>query len=108
MLPFVSSLDYHSRLFPPFGKIEIRTIWSALLDAHENAVTSAKKFCLCEKLTLTAAMVLSAKHHYKNEDIFNRDETAAFYRLGPKQTSTFRGEKCIAGKHFTSRVTVFL
>ncbi|KRX18130.1 hypothetical protein T07_915 [Trichinella nelsoni] len=41
---FSSSLAYHSRKFLQFGKIQ-----ALFLDAHENGITSAKRFRLCKK-----------------------------------------------------------
>lgn len=45
---------------------------------------------------------------YKQEDIFNADETGLFYELLPSQTYKFKGEKCIGGKQSKKRITILL
>uniref|UniRef100_A0A1B6G5E8 HTH CENPB-type domain-containing protein n=1 Tax=Cuerna arida TaxID=1464854 RepID=A0A1B6G5E8_9HEMI len=45
---------------------------------------------------------------YKDEDIFNGDETGLFYKLTPDKTLQFKNEKCVGGKLSKVRLTVFV
>lgn len=45
------------------------------------------------------------RKHYKDEDIFNADETGLFYKMSPNSTLKFKSEKCIGGKLSKERVT---
>jgi hypothetical protein len=38
-------------------------------------------------------------HQYRDEDIYNADKTALFYKLAPNKTLAFKGEWCSGGKH---------
>lgn len=38
------------------------------------------------------------KQSYRNEDIYNADETGVFYNLTPEMTFKFKNEKCAGGK----------
>ena len=46
--------------------------------------------------------------NYREEDIFNADETGLFYRCLPDKTLAFKGEKCHGGKHSKERITLLL
>lgn len=46
--------------------------------------------------------------NYKNEDIFNADETGLFYKCTPENTLRLKGENCSGGKLSKDRVTVLL
>lgn len=48
------------------------------------------------------------KNDYKENDVFNIDETGVFYNLMPDKTLKFKGEKCIGGKLSKERVTVLI
>lgn len=43
---------------------------------------------------------------YAPEDIFNKDESALFYKLLPNRTMAFKGETCTGGKHAKDRISV--
>lgn len=45
---------------------------------------------------------------FRDEDIFNADETGLFYRLTPDKTLKFKGEKCTGGKLSKERITVMV
>ncbi len=45
---------------------------------------------------------------YEPDDIFNADETGLFYKCLPKQTLTFKKEKCYGGKMSKERITVMV
>uniref|UniRef100_A0A1B6C4M0 HTH CENPB-type domain-containing protein n=1 Tax=Clastoptera arizonana TaxID=38151 RepID=A0A1B6C4M0_9HEMI len=45
---------------------------------------------------------------YKDEDIFNADETGLFYKLTPEKTLQFKNEKCVGGKLSKQRVTALV
>ena len=45
---------------------------------------------------------------YKEEDIFNCDETGLFYKLLPNKSLHFKNEKCQGGKNSKIRITVLL
>lgn len=45
---------------------------------------------------------------YKDEDIFNTDETGLFFRMMPDKTMKFKGEKCVGGKLSKERLTVLV
>ena len=45
---------------------------------------------------------------YKDEDIFNADETGLFYQLLPSGTMKFKHEKCIGGKLSKVRVSILI
>lgn len=45
---------------------------------------------------------------YSQEDIFNCDETALFYRLLPSRTLAVRGDKCHGGAASKERITILL
>ncbi|XP_049524040.1 tigger transposable element-derived protein 4-like [Dermacentor silvarum] len=47
-------------------------------------------------------------HHFKDEDVYNVDETALFFKLLPTKSMTFKGEKCTGGKLSKERVTVLV
>jgi hypothetical protein len=45
---------------------------------------------------------------WKEEDVFNADETALFWRVLPNKTLHFKGDKCSGGKRSKERITVLL
>ena len=45
---------------------------------------------------------------YKDENIFNTDETGLFYQMEPSGTMRYRHEKCAGGKQSKTRCTVLL
>lgn len=45
---------------------------------------------------------------FKDEEIFNADETGLFYKLTPDKTLKFKGEKCSGGKLSKERITVMV
>ena len=45
---------------------------------------------------------------YKDEDIFNADETGLFYQLQPSGTMKFKHESCIGGKQSKVRMSLLL
>lgn len=45
---------------------------------------------------------------YKDEEIFNADETGLFFRITPDKTMKFKGEKCVGGKLSKERLTVLV
>lgn len=45
---------------------------------------------------------------YKDEDIFNADETGLFYKCTPQNTLRLKGENCSGGKLSKERVTILL
>lgn len=45
---------------------------------------------------------------YREEDIFNADETGLFFKCLPDKTLTFKNEKCFGGKHNKDRITVMV
>lgn len=45
---------------------------------------------------------------YKDEDIFNADETGIFYKLLPDKTLKYKNEKCIGGKLAKERLTALV
>lgn len=48
------------------------------------------------------------RNPYKDEDIFNGDETGLFYKLTPEKTVQFKNEKCVGGKLSKVRLTVLV
>lgn len=48
------------------------------------------------------------RENFKDEDIFNGDETGLFYKLTPDKTLRFKGETCEGGKLSKERITVFV
>lgn len=48
------------------------------------------------------------RNPYKDEDIFNGDETGLFYKLTPEKTLQFKNEKCVGGKLSKVRLTVLV
>ena len=48
------------------------------------------------------------KVDYKENEIFNIDETGLFYNLTPDKILSVKGEKCIGGKLSKERVTVLV
>lgn len=45
---------------------------------------------------------------FKDDEIFNADETGLFYKLTPDKTLKFKGEKCKGGKLSKERITVMV
>ncbi len=45
---------------------------------------------------------------YNEDDIYNADETALFFKCLPDKTMAFKGEKCSGGKHSKERVSLLL
>lgn len=45
---------------------------------------------------------------YKEDEIFNADETGLFFKLTPDRTMQFKGEKCSGGKLSKERITVMV
>jgi len=43
---------------------------------------------------------------YKEEDVYNMDETGLFYRMNTDKTLHFKGERCEGGKQSKERITV--
>lgn len=50
----------------------------------------------------------SIKKDFKDEDIFNGDETGLFFKMSPGSTLKFKHEKCVGGKMSKERLTVFV
>lgn len=48
------------------------------------------------------------KENFKDDDIFNADETGLFYKLTPDKTLRFKGETCSGGKMSKERITVLV
>lgn len=48
------------------------------------------------------------KKNYKDEQIFNADETSLFFKLTPQTTLKFKGEKCSCCKIPQERITVLV
>lgn len=48
------------------------------------------------------------RQSYRDEDIFNGDETGLFYKLTPEKTLQFKNEKCVGGKLSKQRFTAFV
>lgn len=48
------------------------------------------------------------RNQFKDEDIFNGDETGLFFKMAPQNTLKFKHEKCVGGKMSKDRVTVFV
>lgn len=45
---------------------------------------------------------------FKDDEIFNADETGLFFKITPDRTLKFRGEKCQGGKMSKERITVLV
>lgn len=48
------------------------------------------------------------RNKYREEDIFNADETGLFFKMSPSATLKFKNEKCVGGKMSKQRVTVLV
>ena len=48
------------------------------------------------------------RKNYKEENIFNGDETGLFYKLLPNKTLAFKGDQCCGEKMSKERLTAFL
>lgn len=48
------------------------------------------------------------RQNFRDEDIFNCDETGLFYKLTPDRTLKFKGESCKGGKLSKERITVLV
>lgn len=48
------------------------------------------------------------REKFRDENIFNADETGLFYKCTPKTTLKFKGEKCTGGKMSKERLTILL
>ena len=46
------------------------------------------------------------RQEFSDDNIFNADETALFWKLMPDRTLAFKGEKCRGGKHSKERLTI--
>ena len=46
--------------------------------------------------------------NYTEDNIYNADETALFFKCLPDRTYAFKGDKCIGGKHSKERITIML
>ena len=49
-----------------------------------------------------------SRQKFKDEDIYNIDETGLFWQVLPDRTMNFRGQKCHGGKLSKNRVTVLV
>ncbi|XP_066258255.1 tigger transposable element-derived protein 4-like [Euwallacea similis] len=48
------------------------------------------------------------RSNFKDEDIFNGDETGLFFKLTPDRTLKFKGQTCEGGKLSKERITIFV
>lgn len=48
------------------------------------------------------------RKNYRDEQIFNADETGLFFKMTPNKTLKFKGEKCSGGKMSKDRITVLV
>jgi hypothetical protein len=48
------------------------------------------------------------RKNYRDEQIFNADETGLFFKMTPNKILKFKGEKCSGGKMSKDRITVLV
>ncbi|GFO41360.1 tigger transposable element-derived protein [Plakobranchus ocellatus] len=96
MKDFTASVEWIERFKRRHG-IALRTV-SGEVAAVDCTVTNAWK----------EHDLPSLLKEYREEDIFNPDETGSFYKCLPDKTLALKGERCTRGKKAKERMTVLI
>ncbi|XP_062501384.1 tigger transposable element-derived protein 4-like [Corticium candelabrum] len=79
-----------------------------------NAIASKKMHAESQSADKNAAadwvqnQLQLIRQEFSDDNFFNADETALFWKLMPDRTLAFKGEKCRGGKHSKERLTILV